>query len=191
MAFDADFHAIAYSITNLLDGYQPFFDLGWGDALPEASLAELVEGPDLHGVDFIVEQASRQCAGVFVPGGVVLVAAEANAGVVGGDFGARLAAQQVIERRAIVHPHDVPQRDFKGGERARLCAGIAVVHDIVHDKAPESFDIKRVLAQHERRDRAVQRRFGARDFVDCLAQADDAAIGVYAHGEQTWEGAPL
>ena len=191
MAFDADLHLIADRVADLLDRDQPLFDFRSRDALAEAALAELIEGPDFHRHYFIGQQAPRQRARVFVPGFIIANPTETEAGVVGGDLVARLAAQQVIERRAVVQPHDVPEGDFKGGKRARLGAGVTVVHDVIHHEAPESLDIERVLTQRERRDCAMQRRFGAGNLVDGFAQADQAAVGVDAHGEQARVGFPL
>ncbi len=136
MAFDADFHAIADPVADLSYRGQARFDLRVGDALAEAALAKLIEGPDLHGVDFIVEQALRQFARVFVPSLIVLNIAKTQASIVGRDFFTGLATEQVIERRVVMLSHDVPKRDLEGGKRARFRAGITVIHDVIHDEAP-------------------------------------------------------
>ena len=60
---------------------------------------------------------------------------------------------------------DAGGKETNQRERPRLRAGIAVIHDVVHHEAPQPFDVQRILPQHQRRNRAVQRPFRAMHFI--------------------------
>jgi hypothetical protein len=44
-----------------------------------------------------------------------------------------------------------------------------VIHDIVENKAPDTFDVQRVLPKYQRRNRSMQRAFAAVYLVHRLA----------------------
>ena len=66
-----------------------------------------------------------------------------------------------------------------------------MIHNVVHDEAPHALDIKRILAQHQQRDRAMQGSFCTGDFIDCFPLSDDAFIGMDSNDHQTETCHPL
>ncbi len=169
-------------------------------------LGRVVERPDLHGVDALLEQRERKLVGAIEEGVEVLVLAllrveaevgralrrlgldvgVAGAGVVDLDPVAHAAAEQVAERQVRRLAEDVPQRDVDGRAAAHLGARRGKA-DVAREGALDALDVARVAAQERWRDDAVDMRLGRLRAIERLAEPGQALVRVHLHPEQVGE----
>ena len=87
----------------------------------------------------------------------------------------------MIDRDAESLAGYVPQRDFHGGQRRHVLAGLCSREDAVRAKAFEGrLDVQRILSNQHSPER-LNERHAAPDGIGAFALANDALVGVNPH----------
>ena len=195
-----DLHPVAHGVPDLAPGAQPLLDLGPADALPAGLGAELVEGPDLHRRDPLVQEGAGQGPGVRLPGVQVLVrplgapvcvggvdppglavpVAVAGAGVVDAHPLLRGAPQETVHRQPLGLPDHVPEGHVQGREAPHLAAVQAGGGAAAVEGAPVALDGEGVLPQQERGRHLVHEGVDRVRVAPGVAQAHGAGVRVQA-----------
>ena len=79
------------------------------------------------------------------------------------------------------------RRHLQRRKRAQFRARKAVVEDRVKAEIPQALDVARIVAQKERRQRAVQRAARTGHFVIGFAEANQPLVRVDAHEQEARE----
>ena len=209
---DHDVHAIADRLADLAEGLQRPVEIGAGDVAALAGRGIIVEGPDLHAGDALLQQARGQLIGMGQEGLEILIGslgdralrvplagdliqpasdiAVAGAGVVGADPVVAEAAQQLMDRLAGRLAEEIPERDIDGGEAAHLRAAAAETDIGRAQGVGVLVDPQGILAQ----------KIGRRTLVDIgrdglgaeegLAEADQAFVGHHLDPDADWRTRP-
>ena len=131
--------AVADGVADPAKRLQPLLQVRQADQLAAAGGGIDVEGPDLHGLVALGEQALGERAGIAHEGHLVVIGARrdcrrrrcrgacragvegvARTGVVDRHAEARTAAQRLVDRHALALAGQIPQRDVDGAGRRAL-----------------------------------------------------------------------
>ena len=191
MQLERDLHAIAERVADPPERFEAALHLSRSDPDAAGLIGDLVEWPDLHGVEAHVQQASGERLWLVLEGPQILVlpggrrpeelvagdAAAASvqraaARVVGADVLACSAAQRLIQRCAGSLAGQIPQGDVDGGRPSSLGADAAPT-PVAIQRAPVARDVPSVLAEQIRRDGFMDVRGDRVGAEERLAQADE------------------
>ena len=198
-----DVHGVAHRAAYLAERLQRPVEVARGDIVAVGLDRSMVERPDLHAGDALLQQAERQLVGAVEEGVEVLVGAfvrafqppvvrapvraaahiaVAGAGVVGADAVPAEAAEKLVDRLPRRLAEQVPERDVHGRPTPRLgaCAGKS---DIRSEVPPNALDGAGVAPEQLRRRGLVQIGLDRAGPEKGLAEARQPLVGMHPHPE--------
>ena len=196
-----DVHPVSNRSANPAERLQRPIEIPGGDVVAVGFHRRVVERPDLHSRDALLQQAVRQLVGPVEEGVEVLPGAfgrsveppvvgppvraaahvaVARAGVVGADPVPAQAPQQLVDRLPGRLAEEVPERDVHGGAPAGLGAG-AREADVGREVPADALDRERVPAEHRHRRRLVQVRLNRPGAEERLPEPREPFVGVHPH----------
>ena len=202
-----DVHPVPHCTADLPERLEPAVEVAAGDVVPVRLDRRVIEGPDLHPRDALLEEALRELVGPVEEGVEVLVGAfrlpleppvvrppvgaapdvaVARAGVVGADPLPREPAQQLVDRLPGGLPEEVPERDVHRRPPPGLDSGAGEA-DVGRQIAADPLDGEGVASEHRHRRRFVEIRFDGPCAEERLPEPDEPLVGVHPHPEHVRE----
>ena len=201
MQLHHDVHPVSDGGANPAERLQRPVEVPGRDPVTVGLHRRVVERPDLHSGDALLQQAVRQLVGpveegvevfpgafhrsvespvVGAPVGTAAHVAVARAGVVGADPVPAQAPQQLVDGLTGRLAEQVPERDVHGGAPTGLGAG-AREADVGREVPADALDRERVPAKHRRRRRFVQVRLDRPGTEERLPESREPFVGVHPH----------